>query len=124
VKSTRKISKVVERKGKLPPRLLRLVTDYLESHLDQKLTVRRVADLANMSPYHFGRLFKESTGLTPHQYLVELRVLKAKQLLQSGSLTLGEISSRLGFSSRAHFTTVFRKRAGTTPKEFRLKQSR
>jgi AraC family transcriptional regulator len=95
----------------------------MESHLNESLSVRKLAGLAKMSPYHFGRLFKQSTGLSPHQYLLQLRIAKAKELLEDRGLSLAEISSRLGFASRAHFTTVFRKRVGTPPKEFRLRQT-
>jgi AraC family transcriptional regulator len=122
VKSIRKGSKEVPLSGGLHPRVLRLVTEYMKSHLHERISVRGLAQVARMSPYHFGRLFKQSTNLSPHQYLLELRIRRAKELLEDRGLSLAEISSQLGFASRSHFTTVFRKRVGTPPKEFRLKQ--
>jgi AraC family transcriptional regulator len=78
-----------------------------------------MADVVRMSPYHFGRLFKQSTGLAPHQYHLRLRVVKAKQLLANERLSIAEISQRLGFASHSHFSTVFRKQVGATPTEYR-----
>jgi AraC family transcriptional regulator len=106
----------------MSPGRLRVVTGYIEAHLHEKVSLRRMAELARMSPYHLGHLFKLSTGLSPHQYVLERRIMKAKELLADNRLAITEISKRLGFSSRAHFTTAFRKRVGTTPREYRLQQ--
>lgn len=111
-----------EHRGGLSPGRLRVVMDYIEAHLHEKVSLRRMAELIRMSPYHFGRLFKQSTGLSPHQYFLEQRILKARELLADQRLAITEISQRLGFGSRAHFTTAFRKRVGTTPREYRLKE--
>ena len=112
--------KAVEHRGGLPPGNLRVVRGYVETHLHEKISLRSMAQQIRMSPYHFGRLFKQSTGLSPHQYLLEQRILKAKELLADHRLAIAEISQRLGFGSRAHFTTTFRQRAGTTPRQYRL----
>jgi len=112
----------VERRGGLPPGKLRVVRSFVETHLHEKISLRSMAERIQMSPYHFGRLFKQSTGLSPHQYLLEQRIRKAKELLADHRLTIQEISQRLGFGSRAHFTTTFRKRVGATPRQYLLRR--
>ncbi len=124
MKIPRRNAKVVEQRGGLPPARLHRVTDYIQSHPDENLSLARMAELAKLSPYHFGRLFKQSTGLTPHQYVLGERIRRAKRLLVDTHLTITEVSRQLGFASRAHFTTAFRTRIGTTPKEYRLKQAK
>ena len=124
MKIPRRISKVVEHRGGLPPARLHRVTDYIHAHLDEDLSLSKMAELAKLSPYHFGRLFKQSTGLTPHQYVLGERIWMAKGLLADGRFSITEISRQLGFSSRTHFTTAFRERVGTTPKEYRLAQAK
>lgn len=115
--------KGVQQSGGLQPRKVRIVKDYVEAHLHEKISLSTMAGQIRMSPYHFGRLFKQSTGLSPHQYLMEQRILKAKELLADHRLTIAEISQWSGFNSRAHFTTTFRKRVGKTPSEYRLKET-
>jgi AraC family transcriptional regulator len=116
----RRIAKIFEHHRGMPPSRLRRVTDYIHSHLDENLTLDKMAELAQMSRYHFGRLFKQSTGLSPHQYLLRQRIAKAKELLADEGLSINEIGHRCGFASRAHFTTAFRKMVRTTPRKYRL----
>ncbi|MBI4460935.1 MAG: helix-turn-helix transcriptional regulator [Acidobacteria bacterium] len=98
--------------------------DYIEAHLHENLHLEEIADVLQMSPYHFGRLFKQSTGLTPHQYLVRQRIMKAKELLAEDGSSIAEIGRLLGFASHAHFTTVFRKLTGITPREYRAQNAK
>jgi AraC family transcriptional regulator len=62
-----------------------------------------------MSPYHFARLFKESTGLSPYQYVIEARVRKAKELLTTGKFTISEAAYHVGFVDQSHLTRHFKK---------------
>ena len=116
-----RISEGDEHRGGLPPGRLRLVMKYIETHLAEDLSLLIMANVLEMSPYHFGRLFKQSTGLTPHQYLVRQRIMKARELLADDRLSAGELGRKLGSASHTHFSTVFRKLIGTTPREYRLK---
>ncbi len=105
--------------GGLPKSKLRQVTDYINDNLDQDLRLDDLAAIAQMSPYHFTRLFKQSTGLTPRQYVIRCRIEAAKRLLARWELSITQISQRLGFASHSQITTIFRKHTGTTPTTYR-----
>lgn len=105
--------------GGLPKYKLRQVVSYIHENLDQNLTLAELSAVVQMSPHYFASLFKQSTGLTPHQYVIKSRIEKAKQLLVRRDLTLVEICQEVGFESQSHFTRVFRKHTTTTPKVYR-----
>ena len=103
----------------LPSNRLRKVIELIEENLDKDLSLSDLASAAWFSEFHFSRMFKLSTGATPHRYVMERRVAKAKELLEDRDISIKEISARLGFGDQAHFTTVFKNLSGTTPKKFR-----
>ena len=98
---------------------LRRAKEFINEHLEQDLTLTRIADAVGLSQFHFARAFKLATNLTPQQYVTERRVELAKHLLREGDLPLVEVSARAGFKSQSHFTTLFRRFIGTTPKAWR-----
>jgi AraC family transcriptional regulator len=102
----------------LPKRTLQQVVDYIHEHLDQDLTLVTLAALAHMSPSYFSRLFKQSTRLSPHQYVIRCRIDRAKQLLRQGELSITETAYRLGFTHQSHFSHHFKRLAGSSPKAF------
>jgi AraC family transcriptional regulator len=106
-------------RGGLSPARLRRVLDCIASDLSGDTSLRRLAEVAQLSPHHFAGAFKESTGLPPHRYVLQQKVARAKELLADPRLSLAEISYAVGFPSQAHFTTMFRKLTGTTPGTFR-----
>ena len=93
--------------------------EYIKENLDRNLSLIQLAELVQMSPNYFVRLFKQSTGVTPYQYVLNCRINKAKELLKDHKLTLAEISQQLGFYDQSRFTNTFRKRMGITPKKYR-----
>lgn len=98
---------------------LSLVLDLIESDLSEDLSLSTLAAAAGLSEYHFLRMFKQSTGMTPHQYVINQRVEKAKELLKKTDMSITEIAYLLGFSTPAHFTHHFRRKTGMTPSEMR-----
>jgi AraC family transcriptional regulator len=106
--------------GGLSKPRLRAVIEYIHEHLDAELSLDHLAAVARMSPYHFARLFKNSTGLPPHQYVIARRVERAKELLRDRDpLPLAEVAIETGFSSQSHFTRHFKRCVGVTPRRFR-----
>lgn len=100
---------------------LRQAVTYIQEHLEQDLTLAEIAEVTGMSMYHFSRLFKQSTGFAPHQYVLNCRIEKAKKLLTRTEHSIDQICQQVGFQSQSHFTYVFRKSIGTTPKVYREK---
>jgi len=105
--------------GGLPQYKLRQAIEYIKDHPAEDLSLQAIASEVNMSCYHFARLFKQSTGFTPHQYVIRCRISAIKRLLEMRELSMIEISDRVGFSSYSQFTTFFRKYTGITPKAYR-----
>jgi AraC family transcriptional regulator len=110
---------VKEYTGGLSQGNLQQVLDYINSYLDQNLSLNELANLVHISPYYFARLFKQSTGIAPHQYVTRCRIKKATQLLTQRSLSVLEITQQVGFQSQSHFTTLFHRSLGVTPTEYR-----
>ncbi len=104
----------------MPGNRLRQTIEYIEANLAGDLRLEEMAANAQMAPYTFARLFKKRMGMTPHQYLLRSRVTQAKRLLREGKLSIADISLQLGFSDQSHFTRVFHKITGVTPKKFVL----
>ena len=111
--------KIKDYTGGLSKYKLRQAVNYINEHLDQNLTLAEIANAVRMSPNYFASLFKQSTGITPHQYVMKCRIEKAKQLLRHQELALVEICQEVGFTSQSHFTRVFRQHTKTTPKAYR-----
>jgi AraC family transcriptional regulator len=107
----------------LNARVLKRVIDYIQSHLDEDLSLEAIADVAHISSYYFGKLFKISMGQTVHQYVMSERLKRARWLLKNRTLPQEEIALACGFSSQSHFATAFRNETGLTPRRFRLLDS-
>jgi AraC family transcriptional regulator len=85
------------------------------------LKLEQMAAVVHLSPYHFARQFKASTGLPPHQYLTTRRVERAQKLLRAnGKLGLAEVALRVGFSDQSQFSLHFKRIVGVTPRQFRI----
>ena len=106
-------------RGGLPPRAMRRVHEYIEGHLEETISIKALARIAGLSMYHFARAFKQSEGLTPHDYLVQRRVRRAQELLASTDLPLSEIALASGFSDQSHCARRFREHVGITPSSYR-----
>jgi AraC family transcriptional regulator len=106
--------------GGLCSRRLRLVLEYIEDTLGQPIKLRELAALAGISTRHFERAFRQSTGSSPHAYVMNRRLHMARELLiNQPELPIDQIALRLGFSSSSHFSSAFRRQTGLTPTDFR-----
>lgn len=92
---------------------------FIGAHLFEPLSVERVAHAVNLSPSHFSRLFRSTTGFSPHEYIMLHRIDEAKALLQSTNLSVKEIAFRVGYHSEVNFITAFTDKTGSTPTQFR-----
>ncbi len=109
--------------GGLPREKLVRAVEYIQDQLDTDLTVSGIAQAVYISPYHFAKLFKESTGQSPYQYVVEARVRKAKELLTTSKFTISEVAQHVGFADQSHLTRHFKRVFGLPPKRL-LSRSR
>jgi len=109
----------VEIVGGLPPRRLQRVLEHVKENIEKDLSVGEMSEVVGMSQYYFSKLFKMSTGTTPHQYVMRQRVERAQELLRDGNIPLLEVATKVGFETQSHFTSVFRRLVGITPKKFR-----
>jgi AraC family transcriptional regulator len=109
--------------GGLAPVVLQRIKDYIAGHLDRGLLLTDLAQQAGLSEFHFARMFRQSTGLAPHQYVMSERLHKAQELLRHSHLPLTQIALACGFSSASHFSSRFKAAYGMAPLLFR-QQSR
>jgi RpiB/LacA/LacB family sugar-phosphate isomerase len=108
---------------RIPPARLARILEYIAKNLDRPIHVADLSELVGMSQSHFSKLFKFSTGLSPHQYVIHERINRSKELLRQGQTKIVDIALEVGFENQAHFTTVFGSVVGTTPRQFQLSLS-
>lgn len=95
--------------------VIQRVIEYIHENLGQQVTLAELALVANMSPYHFARTFKQATGMAPHQYVLHTRIEHARDLLLQGKLSIAQVAARVGFFDQSHFTRYFKRIVGVTP---------
>jgi|SRR5581483_11115928 len=103
----------------LPRARVNRVLEFVESHLDKEITLAALAEVAGMGPHYFSELFKQSLGISPHQYVLRRRIDCGKKLLHNPSVSVLEAAVRSGFSDQSHFTKLFRRMVGVTPTKYR-----
>lgn len=113
--STGKYS-IQEYEGGLPQQQLKKAIDYIQDNLAQEISLDAIALYLGISRYYFCRLFKQSTGLSPHQYVIQQRVERAKQLLLQGKMNIADIAQVCGFTHQSHLNRHFKRLTGVTPK--------
>lgn len=103
----------------LVDRRLRRAVEFMHDNCGKELSLAEIAAAAYLSEFHFARLFKKITGLTPHAYLAGVRIERARRLLAESDLAIVEVGATVGYASQSHFTKVFREATGMTPRAFR-----
>lgn len=101
---------------------INMIIEYMENNMRSDITLEELSDLLHFSPNYFHKYFKEKVGVTPHKYLLNMRINKAKILLDSSDKSLVSIADESGFESQAYFCYVFKRETGMTPKEYRKKR--
>jgi AraC family transcriptional regulator len=105
--------------GELPPGAVDVVAEYTRAHLADVITLDGLAGAVSLSPYHFARSFRATTGMTPHAFVTEHRLMVARDRLLRGGSSVAEVAFSVGFSNVSHFRRLFRRRYGLTPAELR-----
>ena len=98
---------------------LKRATEYMAAHLAEPISLADIAGATGLSRMHFAAQFRAATGLRPHEYLLQRRIERARELLLTSRLPLVEIAFEVGFKTQAHFTTVFARFVGETPNVWR-----
>jgi AraC family transcriptional regulator len=110
------------RGGLSRPRLRRVI-EYIDTHIHQDLGLRSLAGVSGLSEDHFARAFRESTGVPPYRYLLQRRVTRARQLLETSDVPIVDIAQALGFTDQSHLTRLFRRETGLTPGKLRARST-
>jgi AraC family transcriptional regulator len=105
--------------GGLSDRKIIQISEYINDRLDREIKLADLAALVGVSQFHFSRLFKQSMGISPHQYLLQQRIERAKQLLKNSKEAIVEIAFQCGFNSQSHLGKHFREITGMTPNHYR-----
>ena len=104
---------------RMSDRKLRQVFDHIEAHLVETISLDDLAAVVNMSVSHFKALFREATGVAPHQYVIRRRVERARSLLGAGDLSISQIAAETGFAHQSHLAHHMQRMLGVTPKALR-----
>lgn len=100
-------------------RRLRRAIEFMHDNFGREIALEEIAAAAYLSEYHFARFFKQISGVTPHVYLANLRLERARKLLAETALPISEIASMVGYQSQSHFTKMFKSVTGVTPRAYR-----
>lgn len=100
-------------------RRIRISIEYISEYFNTDFSLDKLAEIADMSKYHFIRVFKNTTGKTPYEYVLDIRIDKAKCLLAIKDMSILDVCLECGFNNLSHFTTLFKKKVGVTPSLFR-----
>ena len=103
----------------LAPQRMRQITEFIDTHLSGTISVSDLSEIAGISKFHFTRMFKLETGLSPYQFVLRHRIQKARELISRSELSLAEISIDAGFSSQSHMNDAFMRVLGVSPGQYR-----
>jgi AraC family transcriptional regulator len=106
-------------RGGLGPARLRMVKDLVHAKIEEELTLVEMAQSVELSPAHFSRMFRKSTGETPHQFVLRTRIERAKEMLREAEMRVLDVAVACGFKTQQHFARMFRRISGASPTEYR-----
>jgi len=99
---------------------VRLASEYMQAYFSSNIAIEDICNEIHVSSYHFIRMFKQQTGMSPHQYLLNLRIGKAKEFLFSGDHPIAAAAALCGFLSASHFSTTFKRDTVCSPLDFKM----
>jgi two-component system response regulator YesN len=108
-----------EERNRRDASLTRDIIQYIQGNYDKEISYESLAEKFHMNPVYINRVFKKNTGVSLHVFLVNYRITTAMEILRSGSMSVKEIASMVGFSDLPHFTKTFKKTTGMTPGRYR-----
>ena len=103
----------------LPGYKLRQITDWTAEHLTEEFSLERLAEQAGLSRFHFQRLFKSATGVSPSRHHIDLRMNEARRLLPETKMSVVDVALEVGYANPSHFARLFRKETGLSPSDYR-----
>jgi len=103
----------------LPGFKLRQITDWMSEHVAEEFDLERLASQAGLSKFHFNRLFKNATGMSPSQYHINLRMDAARRMLRETKKSIIAVAMDVGYSNPSHFAKLFRRETGLSPSDYR-----
>ena len=118
------VVRALDKPSTMAPGRLRRVVDYMRAHVEEGVSLAKLAEVGGLSPSRFSHAFRLALGHSPYRYFMDVRLEKARELLQHSDLSVLEVGLRCGFSQPSHFASVFRKATGTTPREWRVERRR
>jgi AraC family transcriptional regulator len=98
---------------------LKRVREYVDAHLDRPISLQNLADAAGLSPMHFASQFRQACGVRPHEYLLQQRIERSKEMLLHSRTPVIQIALSVGFETQSHYSTIFKRIVGETPTEWR-----
>jgi AraC family transcriptional regulator len=98
---------------------MRIITDFIDNNMHERISISTLAELLNLTRFHFIRSFKLSVGIPPHQYLIKRRIERAKELLREPHAAIAEVANKTGFGSTVHMARAFRRVESTSPSSYR-----
>jgi len=106
-------------RGGLGPARLRRIKEFVQAKMDDELTLIEMAQSVDLSPAHFSRMFRKSTGETPHQFVLRQRIERGKEMLHEAEMRVLDVAVACGFKTQQHFARAFRRICGASPTEYR-----
>lgn len=98
---------------------INLSIEYIHTFFSANITIKDICNEINVSPFHFIRIFKDKTGVSPHQYLLKVRIQKAEEILSYRWYSVAEVATLCGFVSLSHFSSTFKEMTGHSPSEYK-----
>lgn len=103
----------------ITPYMINKIRNYINQNIEKAITTKDIASIPNLSLYHFCRSFKKTTTMTPKQYIIKMKIDRAKNLLLKKDTNIIQVGLMTGFENHSHFSNVFKKYVGTSPRDYR-----